>query len=223
MKVALIQESINHLKNTLKRQGKANDFAFKYHNLKSFRENWDIDELDLTNMFRRSFTSTVSERLWGGNSDSAKTAMISMMEVQKEFVRVMFKDLFDESKDLNMRVNRFLFHCDQIRDEINKSKELLTNHFHKTKMASLYLTFQYPNQYTIIDPADFQRFLGRVECKNIPLEVEFERQVKLARGLFKLMDRDEELKDMYQNLILGELNLEFNMLAVHDLYSNTSQ
>ena len=34
---------------------------------------------------------------------------------------------------------------------------------------------------------------------------------------------DEELKDMYQNLILGELNLEFNMLAVHDLYSNTSQ
>ncbi|NNE26011.1 MAG: hypothetical protein HKN09_04150 [Saprospiraceae bacterium] len=223
MKVALIQDAIEKLKETLRRQKLANDFAYKYRNLHHFINQWDIEAIDLSTMYRNAFTSSVSERLWGGNRNSAKSAMVSMIALQKEFIRVMFKDLFNESKDLNMRVNRFLFHCDQIRREINKSKEILTDHYHTSKMASLYLAFEYPNCYTILEPEEFCHFLELVECKNIPLEGEFERHVKLTRGIFKLMERDEELVELYKTHVLDDTGLDFNMLAVHDLYSNTIQ
>ena len=63
--------------------------------------------MDFAQMFNESFKSQISNSLWGGSVNSAKSVMLTFIENNKEYVRSMFKDLYNEDRDINMRINRF--------------------------------------------------------------------------------------------------------------------
>jgi len=222
MKVNNIKNYIESFKTFLKEKD-TSSLIYKYENLKVFRGCWDIEDLDLKSTFDKSFTSKISNQLWGGSTNSAKSMMLMFLDHNKEFCRSMFKDLFNIDKDLAMRINRFGFHCDQLLDEIKNSKDKYNNHFQTAKVISLYLCFNNPSLYCIIDYPEFSKMLKLLEAKNIPESYELDRCLKLCKGLFTLLSKDEELIQLYKSVLPEEFQTEFNMLMVYDYYKFIAQ
>jgi len=170
---------------------------YKYDALANFQKNWDLSELDLAKTYDQSFSSELSGRLWGGSQNSAKEMMLRFIEHDKEFVRSMFRDLYNENKDLGMRVNRFQLHCDELLTALQEKNQNLNHHFHTTEEVGLYLCFNEPETYPLYHYASFQIMMQRLESRSIPEEWETERYFKLCSGLYKLLSRDEELVKMH--------------------------
>lgn len=219
MKLAKIEEQAGKFKNWLK-ELEDNPHIYKYENLINFRRNWDIEALDFYNMFDASFKSRISNTLWGGSVNSAKSVMLRFIESNPEYVRSMFRDLYNENKDLSLRINRFSLHCDEMMDQLPKNKTKPVEHRHNPKILSVYLSFNDPQLYTIVDYPAFQSMMNRLENLQVPMEFEMERIFKLSRALHKTLCRDAELVDLHTASIPEEYRTENNMLMVHDFYTS---
>jgi len=197
---------------------------YKYEALKNFQEQWDLSALDLKKVYDQSFQSPTSGRLWGGSTNSAKEYMLKFIDKDKEFVRSMFRDLYNEEKDVGMRVNRFLLHCDELLRQLQIKELKLNNHLHGPEEASLYLAFKYPDRYCLFNYGPFNIMMNRLEAKNVPQEFEVDRYFKLCKGLFTILSKDEEVMELYKKHLVGEnYHQELSMLMVHDYLLICSQ
>jgi hypothetical protein len=217
MKVHLIKEQaeryISYLENT-------EEFSelYKYESLDNFRKHWDLNASDFYEMFDNSFRSGISNRLWGGSVNSAKSAMLKFIELNTEFVRSMFVDLFNENKDLSMRINRFALHCDEMLTQLPNTKDRIVDHRHGPQIISLYLCFHDPENYTIVNYRAFYHAMELLGNQNIPQAFELERAIKLSRGLYKILGGYDALESLYQKWLPDKYFDGLNMLAVHDFF-----
>lgn len=171
---------------------------YKYECLNNFCQNWNLSDLDLKTTYDQSLQSSISGRLWGGSTNSAKEVMLQFIEMDKEFVRSMFRDLYNEGKDLSMRINRFQFHCDQLLEKLKESRPKLIDHLHGEEEVALYLSFNDPIVYPLFSYGPFAIMMQRLEVKSIPEKYELDRYFKLCKGIFSLLKRDEELMDLHR-------------------------
>ena len=116
MRSTIIQKYIRIYKSRLSRY----DFRalYKWECLKNYHDHWDIEARDFYQMFDKSFSSQISNRLWSKDQYYPKKMMLAFIQKDKEFVRFMFRDLLNEKKDLPMRMDRFRFYCDEMLAEI---------------------------------------------------------------------------------------------------------
>ncbi len=142
-------------------------FAITWQNMHShFSKNWDIEALDFLNMYSSSIESQISRRLWKREDWYPKEVMEKCITLDKEFVRSIFKDLFHPSKDLNMRMSRFSYHCDILLKEAQSKGSTFIDHYHNGfEMPFLYLNLQDPENYGVFKKQAFERFLNSVESK----------------------------------------------------------
>ena len=194
--------------------------VYKYENLINYRANWDIDSNDFHSMYDNSFKSRISNSLWGGSVNSAKSVMLLFIQTNPEYVRSMFKDLYNEDKDLMLRINRFALHCEEMMDQLPNNKLKPVDHKHSLKLMSVYLSFHDPSLYTLVSYNAFKRMLELLEVREVPQEFEMERLFKLSRVLYKILSSDEDLIEAHQNLIPEQYRTESNLLLVHDFYLN---
>ncbi|MCB0649406.1 MAG: hypothetical protein KDC49_22205 [Saprospiraceae bacterium] len=144
--------------------------------LQNFRKNWDREAKDWSAMIDQALTSKISNRLWRGVDYFPKEMMMHFASRYPHLVREVFDDLFDEQKDITGRVGRFEFHCDQLLGMLTEDEPTITwrSHYHNAFVASIYLTFMYPERYTFFAPEMFceaMALLGaRKEIKDIPVE-----------------------------------------------------
>lgn len=216
MKVNLINLYKDKFKSYLSRQSDY-DQVYKYENVSIYRKHWDLGAMDLKTMYDKSFTSQLSGRLWGGSVDSAKSMMLLFFDTNKEFVRAMFRDLYNESKELSGRVDRFTFHCDQMLEELSKTTDKYDKHFHEgAKMPFLYLCFSDPAKYPLYDYNLFRNTLPLFETKSVPEHFEIDRQYKLCKAIYTIISKDENLVQLHQSLIPEDYGVEANMLLLDD-------
>lgn len=215
MKIKQIEELAQSFKSWLQ---DCEDFPeiYKYENLINYRSNWDINASDFHSMFDLSFKSNISNKLWGGSINSAKSVMLQFIEHNPEYVRSMFKDLYNENKDFSLRVNRFAFHCDHLLQELPKARHKPVEHRHNPAVLSVYLAFHDPDTYGIVDYPSFKRMMEILENQSIPQDFELERIMKLYRGLYKVLQGDEELLSLHEKCIPEEYRCEPGLLLVHD-------
>jgi hypothetical protein len=218
LKVHLIEAYISKYKVWLEEQ-EVFEETYKYECLKNFRQHWDLEAVDLADMFDNSFKSKISNRLWGGSVNSSKSRILDFIDINKEYVRSMFKDLFNEEKDVTMRINRFSFHCDQMMDELQHKQKKLVDHKQNAKVVSVYLTLNDPLMYTIFDYRNFKKMLENLDTQEIPGDFEMERFFKLGRGLYKILTKDEDLVALHASKIPEKYKSESNLLLVHDFYT----
>lgn len=125
------------------------DPYWKWESLRIFSENWDIEALDFRSMYDRSLQNSRTRRLWKRENYEPKDMMLKFIHLNSEFVRYMFQDLFNENKEVDGRVDRFVFHCDELLREYKETHPLSieNSHFHDDnyQMVSLYLAFRYPH------------------------------------------------------------------------------
>lgn len=193
---------------------------FKWDALKQFQENWDINADDFKQMYEDTFSDNVSTRLWEGEDFFPRKAMITMLDYDQERVRAMFKNLYNESKDIDARVEFFIFDCNTLRSEIIKTNPDFTNHYHGDHaMVSIYLAFKFPTKYSIYKYNEFKQFMEAVKSKSIPTEKEITRFFKVMRTINILISKDEELLAIHKKT--REVNNTYtdeSLLLAQDFY-----
>lgn len=166
--------------------------------LMNFQKNWDIERLDFGTMYDESLKSEISNRLWKGIDFFPKETMLKFIELRKEDVRWMFRDLYDENKDLAGRVSRFIFHCDQLFELLPVSKKT-SNHYWDEAVVMTHLFMRYPMQYSLLDRDVFMKLMVKLSAKNIPNHLPITTYSTLMRTINKFL-----VEDKYYSAILEE-------------------
>ncbi len=221
MQVKKIQEAIQAYRQHLATERFFQN-QYKWEIVQEFQQNWDIEAPKLGSMYDASLQSSHTRRWWKGENFHPKEMMIRFMELSPDFARRVFKDLFNEEKDLEGRISRFQFACEVLLEEYKKANPLTidNNHFHSDNaMISLYLGLRYPQQYTVIFYDDFSTFLQKIGTRQIPTPYEYERFFKICRALHNFVKKDEELLALHHSkLDLQKNYLPDSLWLIQDLY-----
>ncbi|MCC6724696.1 MAG: hypothetical protein IT258_09310, partial [Saprospiraceae bacterium] len=142
MNLQKLNDTIAEYANFL-RSNPQHDPYMPWESQRVFQENWEVEALDFRTMFDRSLENSRSRRLWKREHYEPKDMMLRFIEMNREFVRQVFQDLFNESKEIEGRIGRFSYHCDELlaawHEERPGSK--LNSHYHNDgyQMVALYL------------------------------------------------------------------------------------
>lgn len=184
---------------------------------KYFIVNWDMERLDFGDMYEASLQSDVSNRIWTGVDYHPKESMLTFIKHEKEFIRSMCKDLFNESKDLQMRINRFIYHCDELLPQIKKKESKLLHHYHDEPMVMAYLAFNNPHQYTHLNKDAFRKAMIKMDARNIPEHITLDSYAKLMRITQKFLFTDSNIDELYaKSMPDAKLYLKGSMLVALD-------
>ena len=120
------------------------DEKFKWEAVKCFQDNWNIEAEDFAEMLKRSLAKTYN--LLASTNNFPKQMIEAFAEEMPEKVRAMFRNLFDENKDIAERIVSFKKQADVILDEYSYDSK---NHFQNENSISTYLWLRYPDKYYI--------------------------------------------------------------------------
>lgn len=125
--------------------------VFKYDLITHFREQWTFEMEDFAAMYDRCLQSDVTKRLWKREGYRPKEVMLLLIETEEQYARQAFRDLFNESKNVENRVDRFIYYCDEILrlHKRNAPHSIENNHYQDSAIISLYLSAIYPDRYTL--------------------------------------------------------------------------
>ena len=202
---------------------KASKGLFKWETLKHFQDNWDVDAPDFAAMYDACLQNSSTKRIWRRENYDAKSMMLKFIALQPDFVRYMFKDLFREQNDIVGRVDRFVFHCDELLKEYKDKnpRSVENNHFHDDGygMVSWYLSLRFPEAYAPHNFEAFRLLLQQLRVRDVPQSSDFGRFCKVARTLYKMMEKEEGLLEMHsQRLDANAHYLGKSLLIVEDFY-----
>jgi hypothetical protein len=222
MQLKLIKTSFEKYKRFLRTQA-AEKHLHIWESQRIFQENWDLAQMPIADMYDASLQNSHTKRLWKREAYEPKQVMSAFMQMQADFVTYMFKDLFNEEKSIGGRVDRFVFHCDELLQEYKAQhpRSIENNHYHgdRYQMISLYLAFRFPDQYSYYDGRVFWQVLSQWGTANIPKADDCERFCKISRTLYTLLSKEEELMELHQKRLSERTHYsEKSLLIVYDFY-----
>lgn len=201
MQVKLLEEAFETYEQYLQSPG-AERNLYIWESQRVFQENWDLEASDLGRMYDLSLQNSQTRRLWRRESYEPKDVMLKFIGLSEDYFLQMFGDLFNEEKSIDGRVDRFVFYCDQLLLEYRNlyPHRIETNHYHNDgyQMISLYLSFRFPDQYTLYRFDRFRIFLEKMGVLNLPVANDFARFVNVSRTVYKLMQKNVGLMELHQ-------------------------
>lgn len=170
-----------------------------------FQETWNIEATDFAKMFDQSLQNTQTRRLWNRENYEPKRFMLLFIAMQSDFPRQLFGDLFNESKDVMGRMDRFLYYCDEFLQDHRRMhpRSPENSHYHNDgyQMISLYLAFRYPDRYAPYQYDVFRELMVRLGSPDIPQNNDLERYFKVMRTLQGLLNKQEHIRQLHANRI----------------------
>ncbi len=197
--------------------------GFIWESQQIFQMEWDLEAGDLRDMYDRSFQNSQTRRLWNRENYEPKRMMLQFLELQPDYVQFMFRDLYNEDKEIGGRVDRFVFYCDELLKAYKEAHphSIENNHFHDDdyQMVSVYLAFRYPALYTIYRHESFVKVLQAVGSPNLPRTNDFPRFAKVMRTLSNFLKKDEEVVQLRQRKLDPNAQYkEESLILVYDFY-----
>ncbi len=207
------------------RKNPGHDPYWKWESLKFFQENWDIEALDFRSMYDRSLQNSRTRRLWKRENYEPKDVMLKFIDLNREFVRQIFIDLFNENREVDGRIDRFIFHCDELLREYKETRprSVENSHYHHDnyQMVSLYLAFRYPELYTPYDFDGFRRMMELLGSRDVPTLNDVGRFFKVMRTVSGFLKKDEEIMALHRERLHPKLHFAGEtLLVVEDFYKN---
>lgn len=201
MQLKKIQQHLQQYKYFLKSRD-AYQNLYKWEALQHFQNHWDMDAPNLASMYDQSLQCSKTKRLWKREAYYPKQMMLKFIDLEPDYIRLMFKDLFNENKDIEGRIDRFIFYCDNVLQEFKEAhpRSIENNHHHDDnyQIISLYLGFRYPEQYTLYNYLGFRNLLEKLGSRDIPKVNDVGRFFKIMRTLYKMMQKDEDIMKLHQ-------------------------
>lgn len=176
-------------------------FLYKWESVQHFQQHWNLDTPDPAVMFEASFYNSETRRLWQTGQWQPKRIMADFWRFDPMTVRLMFEDLYNETKGVDGRISRFIFGCDTVLRDYKKahSTSIVNNHDHADfQMIALYLAFRYPESYAPYDFPIFQQTMTYWGAKDIPQSHDLVRYFKVLRTLRTFLDKDPEVRALLQ-------------------------
>jgi len=178
------------------------DELYKWELLKKFQDNWDINATDFAEMYDRSLDDSISTLLWVSSDFRPKEVMLEFIKFDEKRVRLMFRALFEEGRDVAVRIDAFAYESDRFLQDLKKVKPEITAHFHDGfRIISVYLSFRFPDKYSIYKYTEFKKFMDRVRAKSIPSTKEIGRFFKVINTINMIISKDEKLLEIHNKLI----------------------
>lgn len=194
MQVKKIQAYIERYRDWLPTRA-AEQRLYYWESQQHWQREWDLAAPNLREVYDRSLDNRQTRRLWAREAYDPKRMMLAFLDNEPEFVRSIFLDLFNEAKEIEGRLGRFLFYCEEMmahyREAHPRTKD--TGHYHDPEMVSLYLSFQYPAAYAPYEATRFLQLLRQLGAANIPLVGDFARHCKLMRTLQTFLNKDGQV------------------------------
>lgn len=163
---------------------------YKWEALKWYKDHWNIDAPDFAEMAKTAFAKA-SNLLTSGNY-FAYRMLCQVAEAEPEKVRNLFKLLYDESKPLADRFDKFRAGFEEY------CKPLKINHYQDLHAISVYLSFEQPEKYYIYKYGvwiDFVRNLGlkleKISGKHETVKIEYSNN--LCDKILSFIENDDEL------------------------------
>ncbi len=150
MKLDILQKNISKFAELLKKE-KGGAHLYKYHILSNFQSSWTFDTDDFSGMYDRSLQSNVTRRWWKKEKLRPKEMMLVLIGAEEQYARAAFKELFNESKSVENRIDRFGFYCDELLRMYKRAhpRSIENNHYQDSTIISLYLAGMFPENYTL--------------------------------------------------------------------------
>ena len=143
----------------LQTKGEPNE-KYKYLAISTFQDNWDIDNSDFFEMFKKSF-SKVSNLLY----QNSWGFIIKCAENYPEETRQLFKDLYNNEIEIEERIKNFQNQSEQLLEKqkivLNRSN-LSAQQDERT--ISVYLAFRYPEEYILYKSDYYQNYCQEADA-----------------------------------------------------------
>lgn len=121
------------------------DEKYKWEAVKHFQTHWDIEAENFGDMFKQATDRTYN--LLASGYAYPRAMITNFAKADDEAVRQMFRDLFDESRNLAERVAAFQNATEDIR--VKYDDGTWRSHYQNTNAISTYLWLMYPDKYYI--------------------------------------------------------------------------
>lgn len=118
---------------------------YKWEAVKHFQDHWDINAPDFVEMFTKATDKT--NNLLASMNNFPRGMIQNFASVEPETTRAMFINLFDETKDLVERVEKFQSDAEALRAKYDDGT--WRQHYQNTNSISIYLWLRYPDKYYI--------------------------------------------------------------------------
>ncbi len=221
MQLKKIQAYIEIYKNFLKKNPEQREL-FPWESQAIFQKNWDLEAPDFAKMFDASLQNSRTRRWWTGDNFKPKARMLEFIHQNSDFVRSMFRELFDESKAIENRISKFQFGCEVMMQDYKEDHptSIENNHYHlENHVVSMYLAFRYPAGYAVYFYPEFASMMKKIGSTNIPEPFEMERFLKITKTITTFLKKDDELLQLHQKSVAAPpLYQDESMLLVTDFY-----
>lgn len=167
---------------------------FKWEAIQRFQEKWNIEAEDFGAMIKEA---TAKHDYLLASMNYFPVGMIqSFASVDQERTRNMFRMLYDEGKDLALRISNFMAEAEAFRKTHDSEWK---NHYQDIRAISVYLTSRYPEKYYFYKYTELKKtveILGDdFSFKNKSYYGAFYAScVEYLNGLCKKISSDEELQ-----------------------------
>lgn len=226
MQVNKLKEHIEQYKKYLQKDRHFKGL-YRWEAMDHFQKTWDLDAPDLAAMYDAALQNTRSRRLWKRQAWFPKEMMLKLIALDADFMRHLFRDLFNEEKEITARISRFKFGCDELMGDYKMKHpvSIETNHFHDDfQMVMLYLAFRFPEKYTLFDYPAFHHTMELVGSKDIPSSFDIERFLKITKVLKTFLQKEEEVITWHQRRLPEALGMYADSaLLVHDFYTYSQE
>lgn len=204
------------------------DEIYKWYIVAEFQKNWDIEAVDFYNMLNKAIPDIVNTKyakeknnlLPVASGFSARNLILRLAQNEPESVRQMFKDLYDEDKDLLIRISRFMNSARVLFQKYKKENE--NNDGQDLRAVSVYLWLRYPEKYYIYKYSTCKACAEKLKCtkltmgrdENIKLIAEIYNEIK------SVIKEDEVLINLSKNRLNEDCyqDEKLNLLTMDIVY-----
>ncbi len=137
---------------------------YKWEAVKHFQNNWNIDASDFPEMLDLSLGKTYN--LLASGYYYARKMIVQFAKEDPEGLRELFRQLYDESRDLSDRIKVFIAYAED-KKRNNKSSDWKST-FQDLRAISVYLWLRYPDKYYIYKYAEIRPTAEILESDNLP-------------------------------------------------------
>ena len=133
---------------------------YKWQAVKHFQESWDINADNFSEMFMEATNKTYN--LLASMSKYPRRMIKAFADVDSEATRAMFINLFDESKNIFQRIEKFNSDAEAIRITYGEGK--WNNHYQDLNSISTYLWLRYPDKYYLYKYSVYKDVVKELEA-----------------------------------------------------------
>lgn len=181
-----------------------NNEKYKWEAVKHFQDHWDINAADFLEMFWQATEKTYN--LLASRNYFPRRMTKFFAEHDPEAVRSMFISLFDESKDLVERYERFVADAEELKEKYIEDKG--KQHYQHLNAISTYLWLRYPDKYYIYKYSVNHDVAKELESSIMPKRGRPKESLVAAYNLYneicEKLAEDNELKQMLQSLLTDD-------------------